>query len=190
MPQLRYTDFAESNKKNVFGDNIENLISGNSYVNIQLYIIDHFNTENIWYGRSYIDLFYAWLPRSVFTDKPPVDDGMYIVNHYYGYFFQPSTPIRLMIQTSWPPGTMGIGYINFHFIGIILAYFILGRLMKMGYLIFTKMRYSPLILFFYSFLVVKFQLTNFYIFYTISYVFLLIVLSIMIKLFIKMRQKL
>ncbi|KAA6314588.1 hypothetical protein EZS27_034820, partial [termite gut metagenome] len=159
--------------------------SGNGYVNIQLYILDHFNWDNMWYGKSYVDLFYSWIPRSIFIDKPPIDEGIYIANLYLGDSFQPTTPAHSMVFYSWPPGTMGIGYINFHIIGIVLAYFILGRIQKIIQLIFIEMNYAPFILFLYTFIVIKFQLTNFYIFSAINYILLLIVFSFFCKLTVR-----
>ncbi|KAA6332248.1 hypothetical protein EZS27_019220, partial [termite gut metagenome] len=67
IPLFRKAEFLDSNinMDAILADNMGIAFSGNGYVNIQLYILDHFNWDNMWYGKSYVDLFYSWIPRSI-----------------------------------------------------------------------------------------------------------------------------
>ncbi|MGQ7112601.1 hypothetical protein ACUOFC_34980, partial [Escherichia sp. TWPC-MK] len=66
--------------------------------------------QNVWLGKSYLDLFKAPLPRSIYPEKPPVDDGMYIRTIAEGYNVTPSRPVQELYASSWPPETLGSMY--------------------------------------------------------------------------------
>jgi len=106
------------------------ILSNLSYVPQYVYIINCYSTDDYWLGRSFNDLAVAFLPSSLYPDKPPVDDGVYIRNHALGARFVPSTPAKKMELTGWPPQTIGIGWINFGVFGVIFLSFIYGYLQK------------------------------------------------------------
>jgi len=91
-----------------------------SSVRTSLFILNHYNEYNMWYGKSIIDLLYAPIPRKFFANKPPVDTGRYITAAAIGQDFQPPTPLSKLPPYGWPPGSMELGYINFGLFGIML----------------------------------------------------------------------
>lgn len=158
-------------------DNLYTLAKGNEYISIQLSILASYNMSNLWLGVSYMDLFYSFIPSSMYLDKPPVAEGVYFFNNIIGNTHTPPYPARKMILVGWPPGTMGIMYTNFHVLGIALGYYILGRLYKYSYLKLLQSNYSIPIIYFYIYLTIKFELTNHYIFHLLA---LIVVLRIIV----------
>ncbi len=163
--------------------NLLTLAKGNEYVSIQLTILGGFNSSNIWCGTSYKDLLYSIIPSSIYKDKPPVDEGMYIYNNLIGNNYSPSTPMRIMEANSWPPGTMGIMFSNFHFLGILFGYLILGLVYNFLYRELWCTKFNAPIVFVYLFTVIKFELTNFYIFNLIMILFILMLLRTVSRFF-------
>ena len=154
-------------------DNLYTLAKGNEYVSIQLSILGSFNFSNLWLGASYLDLLYSFIPSSIYLDKPPVAEGVYFFNNIIGNIHTPPYPARKMILVGWPPGTMGIMYSNFHIFGIAFGYYILGILYKYSYLKLLKSNYSIPIIYLYLYIIIKFELTNHYIFHLTTLIILL-----------------
>ncbi|MGQ7148454.1 hypothetical protein ACUOA8_59935, partial [Escherichia sp. SS-MK2] len=77
-----------------------------------------------------LDLFKAPLPRSIYPEKPPVDDGMYIRTIAEGYNVTPSRPVQELYASSWPPETLGSMYANFWIPGVVFGMYILGIIYK------------------------------------------------------------
>jgi oligosaccharide repeat unit polymerase len=154
-------------------DNLYTLAKGNEYVSIQLSILGSFNFSNLWLGASYMDLLYSFIPSSIYLDKPPVAEGVYFFNNIIGNIHTPPYPARKMILVGWPPGTMGIMYSNFHIFGIAFGYYILGILYKYSYLKLLKSNYSIPIIYLYLYIIIKFELTNHYIFHLTTLIILL-----------------
>src|SRR5690606_26344605 len=84
-----------------------------SYIDHYLLVMEHFSVDNLWWGKSFIDILYASIPRKIFPDKPPVDDGVYLRSIAEGMDVTPPTPYKDMYQSSWPPETIGTMYMNF-----------------------------------------------------------------------------
>lgn len=144
---------------NVILENLSVFITGNSYVDIQALIIDHFDHNTFWGGESYKGILGMLIPRSFYPSKMPIDEGVFIHEMIYDY--------RNVLNckdfyTSYPPASLGAMYANFGYLGIILGGFILGAIHKYAFTLFSKSK-SVFIVFIYVFLVVKFQLTVFYI---------------------------
>ena len=73
-------------------------------------------------GRTLINIFFAPIPRSIWPDKPLIDESGIVG--------------RLLIGTDgWglPPGTYGIAYFNFGIIGVIISAFIIGIVVRQAY---------------------------------------------------------
>jgi oligosaccharide repeat unit polymerase len=105
-----------------------------SRADIQIFIIDHFNRNNFWYGRSFKNLLYGLIPHKYYPDKPAIDDGAYINTLAMGSNVSPNTPShRLSNFSSWPPRTVGAWYANFGIVGVILAAFIMGNIYMLFY---------------------------------------------------------
>lgn len=113
-------------------------------------MINYFTPENIWWGRSYIDLLAAPIPRSMYPRKPPVDDGVYFQEILYGRRVKPSLPAREMRPTSFPMGTY-VTYMNFWIPGFLLASFLVGVGMGAFYRYMALTDHAPHAVFFYQF---------------------------------------
>ena len=157
----------------LISENLYTLAKGNEYISIQLSILGSFNISNLWYGVSYLDLIYAFIPSSLYPDKPPVAEGVYFFNNIIGNIQTPPYPARKMTLVGWPPGTMGIMYSNFHALGIIFGYYILGLFYKYSYAKLLTSDYSIPTIYLYLFIVLKFELTNHYIFHLITLIIIL-----------------
>jgi oligosaccharide repeat unit polymerase len=73
-------------------------------------------------GKTYLNIFAAPIPRSLWPDKPIIDEGGIVGkaifgDEYYGI----------------PPGNAGLFYLNFHIPGIVVGFFILGLLHRTLY---------------------------------------------------------
>lgn len=105
-------------------------------------IVSYFNISNIWLGLSYKDLITAPIPKSIYPDKPPIDDGRYLIQIMHGYDIRPSVPLDEMAKTSMPPGNW-IGYMNFHIPGLLFYYYISGIILTLFYISFLKNKKKP-----------------------------------------------
>lgn len=105
-------------------------------------IVEEFSINRLWWGRGYIDLLYAPIPRRFWAEKPPVDDGTYLRTIAQGRWVVPSMPLSELSRTSWPPGNW-VGYMNFHIPGLIVLSFMSGLLVRAVYSAFLISRRSP-----------------------------------------------
>lgn len=157
-------------------------LNGNWYVDIQMFIHHHFSKVDFWFGRSFHDMYEIFLPRSVFPDKRPIDDGTYIFNiMYYGGDVLASN----RVYSSWPPGTLGCGFSNFGLIGVIIGAFLLSVVHKYSLEAVRKTNYTPTGMYLYCFIVVKFQVTVFYIANLIYSILFVIILTFIARFFFR-----
>lgn len=91
-------------------------------------ILGYFNENNFWYGKSYLGLLSAPIPRSIYADKPPVDSGMYLRAMAVGDIVVPPMPVYKLRTSSWPEHNW-VGYMNFGLIGFLIFYFLSGLLL-------------------------------------------------------------
>ena len=140
-------------------DNLSIFISGSSYVDIQVLIINFFDNNDFWYGESYRGILGMLIPKSLYPGKMPIDEGVYIHEMIYNYRDVLSCKD---FYTSYPPATLGAMYSNFGYFGIVVGGWLLGIIHKYAYTLFSNSK-NVFIVFIYVFLVVKFQLTVFYI---------------------------
>lgn len=117
-------------------------------------MINYFTPERIWWGRSYIDLLYAPIPRTRFPAKPPVDDGVYFKEIVNGHPVVPSRSAREMDETSWPMGSY-VTYMNFWIPGYLVAMFVAGAAIGGVYRYMHRVNFTPLSIFMYQFVVMN-----------------------------------
>lgn len=179
MPIIRGGDILNSSYEyfNIIKENLYTLAKGNEYISIQLSILGSFDFSNLWLGTSYLDLFYSFIPSSIYLDKPPVEEGVYFFNNIIGDIHRPPYPANKMILVGWPPGTMGIMYSNFHILGIVFGYYVLGLIYKYSYIKLLNSNYNIPIIYSYLYVLLKFELTNHYIFHLVT---LLIILRVIV----------
>ena len=155
-----------------------------SNVNTDIFTLNYFSKEEKMHGKTFIDLMYAIIPSNLYSDKPPVDDGVYIWNILNYNNVEPGTPYKYMIKSSWPQKTMGNMYMNFGIIGVIIGMFILGIIQKIAFNIMKKSNYNLIGIIIYFTIIIGFNITNLYIFQTISSI---ITISILFKLFFNIK---
>lgn len=114
-------------------------LAGESYVPFYVSIVDYFDSNDKWYGDSFLGLLSAFIPSSFYPDKPPVDDGMYLYSIAHGTSVDPPMPTRELDGTSWPLETFGSMYANFGVVGVIVGMLLLGYIISFS---FKKMVYS------------------------------------------------
>jgi len=95
-------------------------------------VLKYFKDNELWYGASYSSLITAPLPRNIYEEKPPVDTGRYLLAMSKGEIIYPPIPVSDLPSSSWPDGNWA-GYMNFHFPGFILAFFLSGLILGMVY---------------------------------------------------------
>lgn len=174
MPFIRDDIFADRDDYiTLIIENFAVLAKGNDYINIQLSILGYFDFSNLWLGKSYGDLLYSVIPSSLYPDKPPVAEGVYFFNNVIGNVQTPPYPARNMVLVGWPPGTMGIMFSNFHIFGVIFGYYILGLFYKYTYKKLLASNFSVSIIYLYLYVLLKFELTNHYIFHLTTLLILL-----------------
>lgn len=81
-------------------------------------IVSYFNDNDVWMGKGYLSLLPAPIPRSIYQNKPPVDDGVYVYNISVGRYVEPNQPMYTYIWNSWPPGNLK-GFMEWHVFGYI-----------------------------------------------------------------------
>lgn len=114
-----------------------------SDIDRSLFIYTYFNIDNLWFGKSFIDILYAPIPRMFFPDKPPVDEGVYIYNLLHGINVEPPTPLHKMMVVGLPTSTITNMYLNFWYPGIIVGGILMAYVIKYFFNLCKKTEYSP-----------------------------------------------
>lgn len=126
-----------------------------SYTSRDAFVYSNYNVNNMYYGRTIVNLITAPLPRSVFPWKPPVDDGLYLANYVHGYYITPPSNFY-QIYNSFPFSSQGSLYANFGVLGIILGSLLMGLLYEHLYKILIDTQYNTLIIIIYQIILYKF----------------------------------
>jgi hypothetical protein len=114
----------------------------------KMVVIGHFDLSNIWYGKSYLSLIMAFLPRKLISGKPPVDTGVYIKEIADGKNPEVNSSAEMLSKTSWPDGNLA-GWMNFHVIGFMFFLIFTGLLYGLYYKKMLKFSSSYTAIFFY-----------------------------------------
>lgn len=130
-------------------DNIFNFFQRFSELERSLMIYSIFDSSNYWLGSSFKDILYAPIPRSIFPDKPPLDEGVYIYNIAHGNLVSPTTSLQKMIAVGWPPNTITNMYINFGYIGVPIGGLIFGYFLKYFFNLTQRLKYNPISMYLY-----------------------------------------
>ena len=126
-----------------FKNNLSNIFDELSCVGKDSFVYDNIRINDYWWGRNYLNLFTAFIPSSMYSNKPPIDDGMYLSNLILGNVVSPSMGrADLDFQSSIPFSTQSCLFINFGLVGVFLGEFLLGILYGVVYKYLKKIR-SP-----------------------------------------------
>ncbi|XCA84087.1 O-antigen polymerase [Exiguobacterium mexicanum] len=167
-----------SNLGQSMSSSLTNLFLGLSYIDHYVLILNNFNLSNFWLGKSFLDMFFAPIPSFIFPNKPPIDDGMYIRSIAEGWEVTPNSSRLDLFQSSWPPETFGVMYLNFGIVGIILGFFLLGYIYQKMYNAMLSSNYSFFSIYLYGFVVLNFEFSN------LRIVQLLTILSVILILYV------
>jgi len=131
-----------------------------SFNDIYFFILHAFASIDHWHGEAFIDLIRMAFGAYNSDSAPPIDDGVYIFNLFYGNSFSPPTAMSDMYWNSWPGGSFGMGIANFGYFGAWLFLFINGLVVGIAYSLAVKSNLSPLYLFLYLWIVFVFQVSS------------------------------
>ena len=151
MPMLRSgseTDYINNPTKWVEGavDNANTLFREFSYCDGDLFAFNYFKNHEYWYGASYLNIPLQVIPRSIYPQKPPMDDGMYLLNMMYGEKVTPNMATAdLYFQTSVPFTLESSLYSNFGLLGIIIGCLLVGIFYQYVYKVLTAC-YCPIVM--------------------------------------------
>lgn len=105
-----------------------------SYCAGDFFVFDYFSKHELWNGQTYLNILVQWIPSSIFPEKPPMDDGMYLWNMMNGYIVTPTTPTRQLPLDSSIPFTMeGALFANFGILGLCIGALLIGILYQKVY---------------------------------------------------------
>lgn len=151
MPMLRSgseTDYINNPTKWVEEsvDNANTLFREFSYCDGDLFAFNYFKNHEYWYGASYLNIPLQVIPRSIYPQKPPMDDGMYLLNMMYGEKVTPNMATAdLYFQTSVPFTLESSLYSNFGLLGIIIGCLLVGIFYQYVYKVLTAC-YCPIVM--------------------------------------------
>ena len=131
-----------------------------SYVETYVLVTSYFHLDNLWWGRTYLDLLALPIPRSIYPDKPPGDEGIYIGDIAFGNDPRPGQPADELSPLSWPPFTLGCSYMNFWLFGVAAISYAQGTIYSAAY---HYIQHSGCTLFStvaYGYAIFYFQITN------------------------------
>lgn len=110
------------------------VLTASNSLDREIYIFDYYkNTEDRWYGRSFLDTIPSLIPRKLYPNKPSMDEGRYLASNALNKSFKPSIPSDLLpAKYGYPPGNM-VMYINFGLLGWIFANYFTGFIIMRFY---------------------------------------------------------
>ena len=154
-----------------------------SEVDISIFIFSHFDSiDKLWFGASIVDFFTGFVPSSMYYDKPPLDEGVYIYALAHGYDVYPPTPFHQMLPVGWPLSRMTGPFVNFGIFGIVIFAALTGVVLKTFENIMIDSIYSPQSILLYCIIIVtNFGLTNAFVFNLLSIIVVLSILTFLIK---------
>ena len=158
--------------------NLTASLVGESYVPFYVKVVSYFDSHELWGGLSFLGLFTAIIPSSLFPGKPPVDDGAYLYSIALGRGdIVPPMPFSQLDGSSYPLETFGSMYANFGVAGLLVGMVLLGYLYGRVY---TKMQTSSYSLFWivlYTQVMFTFQISTLRIFQLLQCIALLLVVT-------------
>lgn len=179
LPTLRnplgfynYLSFLDMFKEGWF--TLNTIFEEYSFVSRDAFVYSNYNLNNMYYGRTIINILTAPLPSSIFSWKPPVDDGMYLANFMRGYYVLPPTNIFPIIN-SMPFSSQGSMYANFGIIGVIIGSLLMGIIYAHSYRILKDTQYNVFMILIYKTIIYKLALSSKNIVQTLIFIVLLFI---------------
>lgn len=130
-----------------------------SYAGRDIFIYEHYNLNNYWLGANIINFLCAIIPASVWSEKPPVDEGYYLSNVIAGYDISPPSN-DYVFKSSYPFSNQGIMYTNFGLIGLICGSVLLGIIYRYAYDVLKTSRYNVVLIIVMQVILYNFSFTS------------------------------
>ncbi|MCR5149688.1 MAG: oligosaccharide repeat unit polymerase [Clostridiales bacterium] len=162
IPMLRYRSTATAFLNplewiRMGAERIGSIFEEFSYLSGDMYVFRFFNYKNYWLGKNYLSIPVQWIPSSIFKNKPPMDDGMYLFNMMNGVDVNPlASTVSLPYQTSVPFTTEGILYMNFGYLGLIFITPFIGAVYQYAYKVMKDTGYCIFMIVSYQVIVFEF----------------------------------
>lgn len=137
---------------------IDNIFREYSFVSRDAFVYSNYDVNNMYFGRTIINLVAAPLPSSVFNWKPPVDDGIYLANFINGHYVCPPSK-DYPIENSIPFSSQGSMFANFGIAGVVAGSLLMGIMYARSYAILRDTNYHVLAIFTYQTIMYKFGLS-------------------------------
>lgn len=140
---------------------IVEIVSQISYLSIDVFTVNYFTFDNLWDFKTLLTI-----PLNLIGANrdfnPPIDEGVYYYNiiNYFSPSIAPPTPKSDLILVSLPIEQMGFAFGNFHFLGIIIFYFLLGRIYTFFYKLMLRNNQSEAFLFMYIYIILNFNFSS------------------------------
>ena len=167
-----------------FVDYLVETLSHMSHIGTYMFIYDYFNSENIWYGYSYMNLLY-FLGVIDAGGKVPLDDGRYVLGLMQYGSVNPVEFIEDLPGSSYPPG-LWFGFMQFYFVGLFSFAFLAGIIKGAFYKVFLSSGRKLFMFFMMYYVGYPFIPTNFHIFSCALYASFFIVFFLLYGFFQKL----
>jgi hypothetical protein len=128
IDNLTKMDAAEFVEETLF--QVVPVIESISYSPHYMLIISHFETEEYWGTGIFESGVLAAVPRFLYPDKPPLDEGVYIRSILEGWRGRPPESYDTLYPSSFPPETLGNGYSAGGF--LVALIFFVGKALLIG----------------------------------------------------------
>ncbi|MBI5995331.1 O-antigen polymerase [Clostridium perfringens] len=159
---------------------ILDMIRKESYVPFYMAVIYYFKNHNLWFGASFKGLLTAIIPSSLYPEKAPVDDGMYLYSICLGKNnIRPIMPVYELDGSSLPLETFGSMYANFGVIGVLIGMLIVGCVIGYFYRKIRKTNERLFYLVMYTQVLVGFELSTLRIFQIFQIMIILYLVELM-----------
>jgi hypothetical protein len=131
-----------------------------SYNDTYCYLLDRYRDGGWMIGATYLDLFYAPIPSSVFPDKPPIDEGVYVKAWAEGVAATVPSSAAKMPFGGWPTETFGTFLMNFGPWSVFVGGAILATIFWIGWLLIQMTNFGIYSVYAFYITVMNFQLSN------------------------------
>ncbi|WP_157366608.1 hypothetical protein [Aquimarina agarilytica] len=161
---------------------LDKFFSTLSYTYIDVFAVNHFNKTNLWNFSSLLTIPSNLLDRKAAQDRPPMDEGTYFVTSIVrGGDYKPLIARKELREFSFPIENMGFAYANALLVGVIIFFFLQGKILALLYRKFIHSHLNPFWFYIYVFCVFNFNFSSLRIMNLLTTSFLLMVFFILYK---------
>ncbi len=161
---------------------LDKFFSTLSYTYIDVFAVNHFDKTNIWNFSSLLTIPSNLLDRKVAQERPPVDEGTYFVTSIVrGGDYKPLIARKKLREFSFPIENMGFAYANALWVGVIIFFFLQGKILALLYRKFINSKLNPFWFYIYIFCVFNFNFSSLRLMNLLTTSFLLLIFFLLYK---------